>query len=282
MGDISYSSLAELLTPPEAFAQSGEAFWDDEHISKGMLAAHLDPGFDGASRLPDFMDRSVDFIAEQMPPARFPRLLDVGCGPGLYAQRLSRKGYAVTGLDLSRRSIEFAREQAKEAGLDIDYRVQNYLEWQPQPAMADAAVMIYCDYGALPPAGRRTLMEAVYTALAPGGRFLLDVFTPEKLAAFKEETFWQHCPKGGFWSGDPYVALLANRRYPGRVSLEQTVLLQPQGLRCFYIWNQFFTPPDLSREAAAAGFMVKGLFGDASGVLQTDNSPTLAVLLEKP
>lgn len=281
MDDSTYQRLTAALEPPEVFAQSGEAFWDDDHISKGMLAAHLSPDFDGASRLPDFMDRSADFIAEQMDPARRPRLLDVGCGPGLYAQRLARRGFAVTGLDISRRSIEFAKEQAQQQGLDIQYRVQNYLEWQPEAASADAAVMIYCDYGALPPAGRRKVMEAVHTALAPGGRFFLDVFTPEKLNAFVEETQWQNCPEGGFWSDEPYVALLGNRHYPGQVSLEQTVLLQKEALRTFYIWNQYFTPPELAKEAAAAGFVVKNLYGDAAGAPE-GGSPTLAMLLEKP
>lgn len=277
-----YDALAAALALPEAFAQSGEPFWEDEHISQRMLTAHLDPGFDGASRLPEFMDRSTAFMAQQMPPARYPRLLDVGCGPGLYAQRLCRLGYSVVGLDFSQRSIAFARQQAQNEGLAITYQLQNYLDWQPQPAMADAAVMIYCDYGALAPAGRKTVMEAVYTALAPGGCFFLDVFSPQKLAAFKEETWWQHCPKGGFWSADPYVALFTNRRYPDRVSLEQTVLVQPQGLRRFYLWNQFFTPPLLAKEAAAAGFVVKAFYGDAAGAPQTEESPTLAVLLEKP
>ena len=35
---------------PPVYAGSTKAFWDDEHISKGMLAAHLDAEHDGASR----------------------------------------------------------------------------------------------------------------------------------------------------------------------------------------------------------------------------------------
>ena len=38
-----YDDLTSLMKPPERYAFTGEPFWDDEHISSRMLAAHLDP-----------------------------------------------------------------------------------------------------------------------------------------------------------------------------------------------------------------------------------------------
>jgi 2-polyprenyl-6-hydroxyphenyl methylase/3-demethylubiquinone-9 3-methyltransferase len=50
-------------------------------------------------------------------------VLDVGCGGGLFAEELARRGFSVTGVDISPRSIDAAKAHARESGLDIEYRV---------------------------------------------------------------------------------------------------------------------------------------------------------------
>ncbi len=50
------------------------------------------------------------------------QILDVGCGGGILAEALARAGAVVTGVDLSRRSIEVASRHAQSQGLPIDYR----------------------------------------------------------------------------------------------------------------------------------------------------------------
>ena len=161
-----FGDLHDLMKPPALYERTDAAFWDDEHISRGMLAAHLDPEFEGASRSFAFMDRSVDWICATAPPATHPRLLDLGCGPGLYAERFARAGYAVTGVDLSPRSLDHARRSANEQGLAIDYRCRNYLELDLDGSF-DIAVMIYCDYGALSSDERRVVLRRVRERLRP-------------------------------------------------------------------------------------------------------------------
>ena len=51
------------------------------------------------------------------------RILDVGCGGGIFAEPLAAAGASVVGIDSSARSIDRAREHAAQAGLEIDYRV---------------------------------------------------------------------------------------------------------------------------------------------------------------
>lgn len=50
------------------------------------------------------------------------RVLDVGCGGGILAEALARRGAAVVGIDLAGEALEVARRHAAEAGLEIDYR----------------------------------------------------------------------------------------------------------------------------------------------------------------
>lgn len=87
-----YHNLYRYLKVPPAYTPSDAGIWTNKHISQQMLAAHLDPTYEGASRNHDFIDQSVAWIKQILPPAQYPNLLDVGCGPGLYAERFCREG----------------------------------------------------------------------------------------------------------------------------------------------------------------------------------------------
>ena len=81
-----------LKEKPALYEASPVNMWDDPHISKQMLAAHLDEGFDSATRKMDFVRESAGWIASLLPPERYRRLLDLGCGPGIYAELFCHKG----------------------------------------------------------------------------------------------------------------------------------------------------------------------------------------------
>lgn len=63
----------------------------------------------------------------------------------------------------------------------------------------DFATFIYCDYGALSTEDRGLILQKIYTALKPGGKLLLDVFSMQKYKRFKEYRVWQWHEHGGFW-----------------------------------------------------------------------------------
>lgn len=50
------------------------------------------------------------------------RVLDVGCGGGILAEAMARRGAHVTGIDLAGTSLEVARLHQVESGVDVDYR----------------------------------------------------------------------------------------------------------------------------------------------------------------
>ncbi|NIV35509.1 MAG: methyltransferase domain-containing protein, partial [Anaerolineae bacterium] len=108
--------LQALQEKPAPFTPGEPLFWDDPHISKGMLATHLDPTIDLASRRPETIDRTVAWIVETLGLEPGDSVLDLGCGPGLYTQRFAQRGQRVSGVDYSRRSIEYAGQQAEEKG----------------------------------------------------------------------------------------------------------------------------------------------------------------------
>lgn len=275
-----FDLLNQYLIRPPIYTAGESSFWVDEHISKKLLETHLDPEDELASRKPAFMKKSVRWIAEAMPPSTYPNLLDVGCGPGLYAQKFAKAGYTVTGIDFSRRSIEYARDAANKQGLPITYLHKNYLEWEEQNTY-DAAAMIYCDYGALSTSNRKQLMGKVYGCLRPGGRFLLDVCSIKMYSEFEENKTWEMQEDGGFWSAEKYICLSANQKYEDYTTLNQYAVMTQKETKVYYIWNHCFTKDSLLDEAAGAGFKPIGFYNDVTGEPYTDDSRTIAVLLEK-
>ncbi len=170
------ASLIALQNKPAPFTPGEPLFWNDPHISAQMLKAHLDPNSDLASRRPETIDAMVAWIAAEVGLAPGDAVLDLGCGPGLYATRLAQRGMTVTGVDYSRRSIDYAQAAAQTAGLAITYRYENYLELTDENCY-DLALLIYGDYCPLSPEQRTRLLANIRRALRPGGYFVFDVST---------------------------------------------------------------------------------------------------------
>lgn len=63
----------------------------------------------------------VDFIEKELNHNKTKTVLDVGCGTGRHAVELARRGYTVTGIDLSNDMLNKARAKAQEMSLTIDF-----------------------------------------------------------------------------------------------------------------------------------------------------------------
>jgi 2-polyprenyl-3-methyl-5-hydroxy-6-metoxy-1,4-benzoquinol methylase len=92
-----FSILSEHSRRPPLFSvYTAEELWTDPHLAEQMLAFHIDPSQDLASRNHAFIQRSVDWLNERFDLAVGTRVLDLGCGPGLYANTLAELGASVT------------------------------------------------------------------------------------------------------------------------------------------------------------------------------------------
>lgn len=271
--------LQHLSRRPEVYEQGEEMFWNDEHISKSMLEAHLDEKQDSATRKIGFVRRSADWIAGVADTARRPRLLDLGCGPGIYAELLARKGFGVTGVDFSPRSLAYAKESAEGKGLQVNYRQLNYLDLDYRGEF-DTVTLIYCDFGVLKPDDRKALLERIRRALAPGGLFIVDVCSPAQYRGWKECTSWSYSD-GGFWSAKPYACLYSFYRYDDcRTYCQQYIVIEDGVVRRFNIWNHAFTPEELAADLKDAGFKHVGLYGDIAGVDLNEKLKTICAVAE--
>ena len=62
-----------------------------------------------------------DFIEKEINYNKTARILDIGCGTGRHSIELSKRGYTITGVDLSESLLKRAREKASEQNLQIDF-----------------------------------------------------------------------------------------------------------------------------------------------------------------
>lgn len=278
-----FEELERLSARPEPFEfYTASDLWTDDHVSKRMLAFHLNGETDVASRNTAFIDRSVEWMTSRFDIGGGVKIADFGCGPGLYALRLARKRADVTGIDFSKRSIRYAREAAASEGLPIRYVHQDYLEFETCDRFR-LILMIMCDFCALSPDQRRRMLRKFHSLLASGGSVLFDVYS---LAAFRlreEAARYEADLHDGFWSPNRYHGFLNTFKYEEeKVVLDKYTIVEATGTRTIYNWLQYFSPEALTRELRDSGFVVDRLYSDVAGSPLTPESPEIAVVATKP
>ena len=277
---MNLEQLKRYQQKPAPFTPGEPLFWDDPYISEKMLAAHLNPKTDQASRRPEIIERSVAWLTKALHLNADSHLVDLGCGPGLYAARFAERGIQVTGVDYSKRSIEYAKHYAEQQDLEIEYRYQNYLELEDTNRF-DAALLIFGDFCPLSPEQRSTLLQNIRSALKPSGYFALDVTTRAHRKRYGNVNQW-YISNGGFWKPGLYLALEEGFDYPEEsIYLDQTVVVEENGKVSVYRnWFQDYTHETITAELEAGGFNVLSIWNDLTGQPYQENTEWIGVVTQ--
>ena len=261
-----FEALEKINERPEPFqCYTASDLWTDEHTSKEMLSFHLNEAIDVSSRNAEFINRSVEWIASEFDIGRDFKIADFGCGPGLYAASLAKRGANVIGIDFSKRSIEYAKELAVREKLNVSYVNQNYLEFETEDRF-DLVLMIMCDFCVLSPTQRKGILRKFHGILKPSGSVLLDVYSLSAFEQKEEVATYEVNQLNGFWSPNKYYGFLNTFKYDEeKVALDKYTIIELDRNRKVYNWLQYFAPEDLEREFIEAGFSVKGFYSDVAG-----------------
>ena len=168
-----------------------------------MLAQHLDPSHDAASRPRREIRAQVQQMMSWLGLAPGSRLLDVTCGPGLYAAEFAKRGLAVTGIDFGPASIAHARTLC--ADLPCRFIQGDVREMELAGRDFDAAIYLYGQFTVLRPAESTDVLRRIRAALSPGGRLLVEILDYDRFD--KRDSSWWYTDRGGLWGDFPYLHL---------------------------------------------------------------------------
>lgn len=243
-----------------------------------MLSYHLNESIDVSSRNLQFVDRSVEWIATNFKIGKGNKIVDFGCGPGLYATRLAKRGANVTGIDFSRRSIDYAKKVAASEHLNISYINQNYLDFETEDRF-DLVLMIMCDFCALSPIKRKKILGKFHRVLKLHGLVILDVYSLSAYNQKREIAIYEMNLLNGFWSTTKYYGFLNTFKYDEeKVSLDKYTIIEFDRTRTVYNWLKYFAPKELEKQLVETGFFIKSFYSDAAGTPYDQESSEFAVV----
>jgi SAM-dependent methyltransferase len=142
-------------------------------------------------------------------------VVDVGCGSGVAARRLSLAGYDVLGLDPSPAMLELARRRAPKA----TFRRGSFVDAElPPECVAVTAVGEVLNYHVAAEAERdlEAFFARVHSALRPGGLLALDVAGPGRVPGGGPARTWAE--------GDDWAALVESTERPGQPELTRRIV----------------------------------------------------------
>ncbi len=141
------------------------------------------------------MEFEVTMLAlEEYLPSHTIKILDIGGGPGRYSIALAKKGHEITLLDMSKKCLDFAKDKASEAGVELaDYRHSNALDLsQIERQSYDAILLMGPLYHLLTIEERQKALQEAINALKPNGHIFATFITryAQLLYAAGNEPMW--------------------------------------------------------------------------------------------
>jgi len=224
----------------------------------------------------DRAERETDFIAEALGLPAGAAILDLCCGEGRHTVALARRGYRMTGLDLSALHLRYARRAAKGAGVAVRWH-RGDMRVIPWPGEFDAVINIFTAFGYFDADEEDFhVLDAVSRALKPGGCFLLDTMNRDWLMRNWETRGWQEREDG--------TLDLEERRFDpasGRNHV-RVISIRPDGARDeHHIDLRLYTLKELSDMLSRAGLGVRRTWGGFDGSDYGPDGRRMIVLAEK-
>jgi SAM-dependent methyltransferase len=201
-------------------------------------------------------EAEIEFAEQRLGLAAGAHVLDLPCGSGRHSIALARRGYRVTGFDISTEAVAYAVQAA--AGLDVELRVADMRALPP--VSADAAVCLGNSFGYFEVAGMRAVAASLAGAVRPGGGVLLDINTAAEslLPGYRSEPRRMVAGDVVMTGTTEYDAarsrLFSHYRFSrGDESVEVTAI------------HHVYTAAHLASLLSEAGFSDLQLYGDLSG-----------------
>ncbi len=185
--------------------------WNDPAFSARMLREHLSQEHHLASRKMQAVKAQAEWIHSRYLCGETASILDIGCGPGLYAKLLAGDEHDYLGIDFSPASIEYA---ARKYADDRWYRfILGDVVIADFKGLHNLAIMLYGEINVFPPAEALLILKKAYDNLVSGGQLVLEVQRFETVRSIGEAPDAEMEAASGLFSDAPYVCRTESRWY---------------------------------------------------------------------
>ena len=220
--------------------------------------------------------RQVDFIIKNLNLTGKERVLDLACGFGRHSLELARRGFDVTGIDITPEYVVFASDQALREHLNAhflceDIRQLHYMgEFDVVLNMADGAIG-YLENDE----EKQTIFEVMSEALRPGGKHLMDIMNANYARTHFPCKLWDAGEKGLTlsqfeWEDDTKTLIYGQKDFPYGDVLHKPEILEGNPIRLYSI-------EEIQQIYTSLGMRVTQCFADFSGHKLTDNDIQMIV-----
>lgn len=197
----------------------------------------------------------VDGLQEILHLRKGSRILDLACGAGRHSIELARRGYAVTGYDLSEELLRRARADVKRAKANVSFAQGDMRDLRYRNAF-DAVINMFSSFGYFEnPEDDRKVVAGIARALRPRGKFLMERFNRESLA--------YELPLQGWRVGEDGSVVLQDDSFDvlrGRYDTRQ-IVIDREGTREHRASVRAYTLPELTDLFDGAGLHIHRVLG---------------------
>lgn len=270
-----------IFQSPDVFEKSPDNIWTNEKLSSFIFQSHFDENIYGGSRNSEFITTSINTIITLAKSYNCKSIIDLGCGPGIYTHPLAQFGYNVVGIDISKKSINFAKQKACDADLNIKYINSDFFNLYKQENH-DMALLLYEIYSTFDPKQRKLLLDNIFKMLNDDGIFILDVPLTNRLSDIEEISNWTFFNKDTLYNSEPFFFFFKSKIYSENILLNHSIFLfESSSIVNCYDWVQHFTKTSIINELNSAGFNILSTYSDISGNELLQNSTNIALVCQK-
>jgi SAM-dependent methyltransferase len=203
-------------------------------------------------------------------------VLDLCCGPGRCSIVLAKKGFSVTGVDLSPFLLDKAKEKSKSQNLNIEWVLEDMRRFV-RPLSYDLVLNMFTSFGYFDDkSDDLVVLENVFTSLKPGGAFLIDVMGKETMAKIFQPTISNVLSDGTMVVQRPEI-------YDdwSRVKNDWTIIKGDRA-KTFTFHHTVYSGQELKDCMVQSGFKNIKLYGSLDGTAYDSNAQHLVIVGFKP
>ncbi|MEF8835268.1 MAG: methyltransferase domain-containing protein [Candidatus Thermoplasmatota archaeon] len=240
-----------------------ETFWEE---FKQILFSE-----ERVRKTPYQVDRFVDLLDLR----KGDKILDQCCGIGRHSLELARRGYEVTGVDITEKYLEGARKKARKEGLDVEFVKADIREFR-RDDFYDACINFYTSFGYSQDEDENIgVIENVHSSLKPKGEFLLDVMGREVLdKVYTEEDLWRI--EDGYFKEERKI-----REDLDMLESNWKLIKDDGEVKEHKFMYKLYTEEELKDILREVGFREIEIYGDLDGASYDEDASRLIALAQK-